>query len=144
MPKGLHLTLSELRLRLHNGDRSRWEGGNLDAERGNFLLFDAGVTKSLGGFDLVETNADESNWERNLRFELPAFRRELEVVEVVPAVDNLEDILLRAPRLDFVRLQQAGAATDHLPEFRVTEDRLCEDKIDDFPHVDAGIQHVPT
>ena len=70
------------------------------------------------------------------------FGRELEVIEIVPAVDDLEDILFGAPGLDFVRFQQAGAATDHLPKLGVAEDGLGEDEIDDLPHVNAGIQHV--
>ena len=111
-------------------------------EGGDFLFRDRGVAEGLSGFDLVDANTDQANRKRNLGLGFFAFGRELEVVEVVPAVDNLKDILLGAPGFNFVLLQQTRAATDHLPELRVGEDRFGEDEIDDLADVNAGIEHI--
>jgi hypothetical protein len=45
LPKSLILTLCELRLCLHNGDRTHRECGNLSTEGGNLLLRNTGVAK---------------------------------------------------------------------------------------------------
>jgi hypothetical protein len=37
---------------------------------------------------------------------------------------------------------QPGAATEHLPEFRLRPHDLVKDQIDDLRHIDAGVEHV--
>jgi hypothetical protein len=142
LPKRLHLTLGQLRLCLHDRDGSRWESSNLVAKSCNLFFRDTGMTECLSGLDLVNANARKADWKRNLCFEFLSFGSELEIVKIVPAIDNLEGVFYCAPGLNLVRLQQAGAATDHLPEFGVAEDGLSEDKIDDLPNVNACIKHV--
>ena len=59
--------------------------------------------------------------------------------EVVAKVEDKEFLLVFA-------IQEAGAqacaSADHLPELGLAEYPLEEDKIDNFRHVDAGIQHI--
>ncbi len=65
---------------------------------------------------------------------------DLEVVEVVPVVDDQEVGLLlrRSERIG----PGAGAAAEHLPELDLAEDRLGEDEVADGGNVDAGVEHV--
>src|ERR1700730_7751463 len=55
-------------------------------------------------------------------------------------VEYAEDLLMQA-RAEKVLLQTRTAA-DHLPEFDGRPYRLCEDQVQDFGNVDAGVEHV--
>src|SRR5580658_10077588 len=103
------------------------------------LFRDASETESLCCFDLFYTNACKADWKRNLCFRFLAFWSQLEIVKIVPAVNNLENVFHWAPGLNLVGLQQASATTDHLPELRVAEDGFSEYKIDDLSNVNARI-----
>ena len=64
----------------------------------------------------------------------------LEPLEVAPVVEDLEMGLVLA-RAEQVRAE-SRPATDHLPELHIGIDRLGENKIDDFRHVDARVEHI--
>ena len=68
-----------------------------------------------------------------------AFGVQLEVFEVVPAVDDKKVRLAVAGSRVLV---EAGAAADHLPELDAAEDRPGEHERANGGHVDAGIEHV--
>src|SRR5436309_2617050 len=129
LPKDFRLTLRDQSLRLPDEDRLRRQRGHLSSKGCYLFLSDAGLAERLCSFDLLNAKANESNWDWDLRLGVLAPGSQFEVFEIVPAVDDLKDVLLGTPRLDFVRLQQAGSPADHLPKFGVAEDRLSEDKI---------------
>ena len=68
-----------------------------------------------------------------------AFGVQLEVFEVVPAVDDEKVRLAIAGSGVFV---EACAAADHLPELHTAEDRLGEHERLNGGDVDTGIEHV--
>ena len=98
-----------------------------------------GMTTVISLLDLIKPQAEQTHWQWQLRFEFFAFWVELEVFEVVPAVEDQEHILFKAPRLEFAGFQQARAAPDHLPKLGVGIDWLGEHKVDDFTYINTGV-----
>ncbi len=88
---------------------------------------------------LLQTQPEQTGRER-LRYRASAsILVYLEIIEIVPVIDDQEVGLL------FAALgigPGAGAATEHLPELHLAEDRLGEDEIAQGRHVDAGVEHV--
>ena len=101
------------------------DGRNIRSAGENLELFQAQTEQARGQWFRNRTSA--------------SVLIDLEIIEVVPVIDDQEvSLLLTVGRVR----PRAGAAAKHLPELHLTEDGLGKDEIPNGGYVDAGIEHV--
>ena len=144
VPEGVGLDDGEMRGCVRDDDVVLGQVGEVGAQGCLGLFDDVGARSGEGGFELIEAAPEELDREGYLLARFPALGVHLEVLEVAPAVDDEEPVLLRAPGfpLEWIDFEYAGAASDHLPELRVAVHGLGENEVDDLADVHAGVEHV--
>ena len=74
------------------------------------------------------------------RNRVAAIRCLAEILDIAAPVEDEEELLIDALTEDVIAF--AGATADHLPEFNLGLHLLKEDQVEDFRHIDSGVQHI--